>query len=139
MNWVYKIQEAIDYIEASLLEEITIDAVGKAINYAPSSFHNLFSAITGYSIGEYIRFRRLSCAADELEEGELTVTEIAFKYGYETVEAFSKAFKRLFSCSPSQYKASSNYHKFHPIKIDIRLWGGFSAISPAGFLVSFSL
>lgn len=62
MNWVDKVQEAIKYIEQNLLEEITVELVGRAINYAPSSFQNLFSAITGYSIGEYIRFRRLSCA-----------------------------------------------------------------------------
>ena len=58
MNWVDKIQEAVEYIEQNLFEEITIESVGKAINYSPSSFQNLFSAITGYSIGEYIRFRR---------------------------------------------------------------------------------
>ena len=126
MSWVEKIQEAVEYIEANLLDSIDIDSVGKAINYAPSSFQNLFSAITGYSIGEYIRFRRLSCAADELEETDHTVTEIAFDYGYETVEAFSKAFKRLYGCSPSKYsKSSSGYQKFAPISIDFRVNGGF--------------
>ncbi len=126
MNWMNKIQEAIDYIEKNLLEDITAETVGRAINYAPSSFQNLFSAVTGYSIGEYIRFRRLSCAVDDLAEDMLSVTEISYKYGYETVEAFSKAFKRLFSCSPSKYmKSNSNYPKFSPINIDFRLYGGF--------------
>lgn len=126
MNWVDKIQEAIEYIEQNLLEEITIESVGKAINYAPSSFQNLFSAITGYSVGEYIRFRRLSCAIDDLADDKLSITEISLKYGYETVEAFSKAFKRLFNCSPSKYlKSNSCYQKFNSIKIDYRLWGGF--------------
>ena len=127
MSWVEKIQEAVEYIEANLLDSIDIESVGKAINYAPSSFQNLFSAITGYSIGEYIRFRRLSCAADELEETDHSVTEIAFDYGYETVEAFSKAFKRLYGCSPSKYsKSKSGYQKFAPISIDFRINGGFS-------------
>lgn len=126
MSWMNKIQEAINYIEEYLLEDITIETVGKAINYAPSSFQNLFSAVTGYSIGEYIRFRRLSCAVEDLAEEQLSITDISYKYGYETVEAFSKAFKRLFHCSPSKYlKSNANYPKFNPINIDFRLYGGF--------------
>jgi AraC family transcriptional regulator len=62
--WVDKVREAIDYIEGHLLEEISVETVGRAIHYAPSSFSGIFSAITGYSVGEYIRFRRLSWAAD---------------------------------------------------------------------------
>lgn len=127
MNWIYKIQDAIYYIEENLLDEITIESVGKAINYAPSSFQTIFSAVTGYSIGEYIRFRRLSCAVEDLAEDQLSITDISIKYRYETVEAFSKAFKRLFHCSPSKYMISNaNYPKFNPIKIEHRLYGGFS-------------
>ncbi|XMB85829.1 AraC family transcriptional regulator [Mycoplasmatota bacterium WC44] len=88
MSWITKIQEAIDYIEDNILDDITIESVGKAIYYSPSSFQILFSAITGYSIGEYIRFRRLSCAINDIENG-LSITEISFKYKYETPESFS--------------------------------------------------
>ena len=127
MAWIDKVQEAIEYIERNLLNEITIDSVGKAINYAPSSFQNLFSAITGYSIGEYIRFRRLSCAVDDLLNGNSSITDIAFKYGYENVESFSRAFKRLYNCSPSNFeKHTTKYQKFNPIVINFALRGGFS-------------
>lgn len=127
MNWLGKVQEAIEYIEENLFEEITVEAVGKAINYAPSSFQNLFSAITGYSIGEYIRFRRLTCACADISDGNLSITEIAFKYRYENLESFSRAFKRLFNCSPSNYKKDcSNYLKFNPIIINFEVRGGFS-------------
>lgn len=129
MSWIDKVQEAIGYIEDNLLEELTIESVATAINYAPSSFQNLFSAITGYSVGEYIRFRRLSSAIDDLAEDKLSITEISFKYGYETVEAFSKAFKRLFNCSPSKYlQINLNHKKFNPIVIDFKLQGGFSMV-----------
>ncbi|WP_055667900.1 helix-turn-helix domain-containing protein [Desnuesiella massiliensis] len=127
MTWVDKVQEAIEYIEVNLLNEITIESVGKAINYAPSSFQNLFSAITGYSIGEYIRFRRLACATDDLSEGNLSITDIAFKYRYENIESFSRAFKRLYNCSPSNFKKdNTDYLKFNPIVINFVLRGGFS-------------
>ena len=127
MAWIEKIQEAINYIEDNLFEAIFVESVSKAINYAPSSFSNFFSAVTGYSVGEYIRFRRLSCAADQLINEEASVTEMAFQCRYETVEAFSKAFKRLFNCSPSQFsKSKLKYRKFSPISINFLLKGGFS-------------
>ena len=127
MNWIEKIQEAINYIEKNLFELINVESVGKAINYSPSSFSSFFSAITGYSVGEYIRYRRLSCAAEKLVNEGASVTEMAFLCGYETPEAFSIAFKRLFGYSPSQFsKSEIKHYKFAPIFINFSLKGGFS-------------
>ena len=127
MHWIDKVQHAIEYIEDHLLDDINPASVAGAIHYAPSSFQNLFSAITGYSIGEYIRFRRLSRAAEELLENAQSVTEISMKYHYETIEAFSKAFKRLFDCAPSKYgKGGASLIKFNPIVINHHVKGGFS-------------
>lgn len=127
MIWIQKIQEAVNYIEDNLFEPITAESVGKAINYAPSSFSVFFSAVTGYSIGEYIRFRRLSWAAGQLAEKGAPVTDLAFSCGYETVEAFSKAFRRLFDCPPSRFsKSESKYLKFSPISINFLLKGGLN-------------
>jgi AraC-like DNA-binding protein len=127
MNWVNKVKEAIEYIEDNLLEDITVESIGRAINYAPSSFQNLFSAITGYSIGEYIRFRRLTSSIEDLSLGKLSITDIAFKYGYSNVESFSRAFKRMYNCSPSNFeKEKVNHIKFNPIVINFGLKGGFS-------------
>ena len=127
MIWVDKIQEAVDFIEQNLFEPINAEAVGAAINYAPSSFSNFFSAVTGYSVGEYIRFRRLSVAAERLSDGKTSVTGMAFECGFETVEAFSKAFRRLFGCAPSQFpKSGQKFLKFAPISIIFSLRGGFS-------------
>ena len=127
MFWVDKMQAAIDFIENNLFEPINTEVVGKAIHYAPSHFSGFFSAIVGYTVGEYIRFRRLSVAAEQLEKENATVTDMAFKCGYETIEAFSKAFKRLFGCAPSQYAKSGVSHpRFSPIAINFSLQGGFS-------------
>ena len=126
MIWIEKLQQAIDFIEGSLFEPINAEAVGRAINYAPSSFSNFFSAVTGYSVGEYIRFRRLSEAAQRLAKEEVTVTEMAFECGYETVEAFSKAFKRFTGYAPSQLaRSEAKYQRFSPITINFSLKGGF--------------
>ena len=128
MIWIEKIQEAINFIEQNLFEQINAETVGKAINYSTSSFSNFFSAVTGYSVGEYIRFRRLSIAAEQLVCKDISsVTEVALECGFETVEAFSKAFKRFFGYSPSQFAESeSKYRKFAPISINFSLEGGFS-------------
>ena len=125
--WVGKIEQAIKYIEANLFGQLNAESVGRAINYAPSSFSNLFSALTGYSVGEYIRFRRLSRAAELLVGEGATVTALALECGYETTEAFSKAFKNLFGCAPSQYAQSEHKHRrFSPISLNFTLNGGFS-------------
>jgi|GEM_PF-781576 len=127
MSWIDKIQEAIDYIEQHLHDELTIESIGNAINYAPSSFQSLFSAMTGYSISEYIRLRRLTCALCDIEDGRVSITDLAHEYGYETVEAFSKAFKRLFGYAPSKLlHSNSEIKKFLPIYIEYKLRGGFS-------------
>jgi len=124
--WIDKIQQAIDFIEGNLYEPINAEAVGRAINYAPSSFSNFFSAVTGYSVGEYIRFRRLTEAARRLAEEGVSVTDMAFECGYQTVEAFSKAFRRFTGCAPSQLlRSGSKFRRFSPITINFSLKGGF--------------
>ena len=125
MNWVGKIQEAIDFIESHLFEPINIETVGRAINYAPSSFANIFSAVVGYSVSEYIRYRRLSVAAELLANEKASVMDMAFKCGYEAVESFSRTFKRIFGYTPSQV-AEPTFKKFSPVTIKFNLNGGFS-------------
>ena len=124
MNWVDKVNESLDYIEDHLLEELTAEAVGRAVHYAPAALQSLFGAITGYTIGEYIRFRRLSQAVKALAAGKLSVTEAALEYRYETPEAFSKAFKRLFGMSPGKVDPAA-LQPFARIRVQAHVTGGF--------------
>lgn len=92
MGWVEAIQKAIDYIEKHLHEAITIEAVAKQANASVFHFQRTFAILTDISVAEYIRRRRLTLAAQELIASNCKIIDLPYKYGYETPEAFSKAF-----------------------------------------------
>lgn len=66
MNYIVELQKALDYIEDNLEEDIGYEKIAKEIGMSSFYFHRIFSAIIGISPTEYIRNRRLTCAADEL-------------------------------------------------------------------------
>ena len=101
MDWINGIQRAIDYTEEHLCEETDFEMIARQA--ASSSFHfqRIFSILCGYSLGEYIRMRRLTCAAEELQHSDAKVIDVALKYGYETPESFSRAFTRFHGITPS--------------------------------------
>lgn len=120
MNWLHDMNNALKHIEKHLLEDITLDEIAKTANASSSHFARMFSFATNMSVFEYIRLRRLTLAAADLKSNDDKIIELAYKYGYETPEAFSKAFKRLHGISPSKVK---EYR------------GGLQAIPPLSFSV----
>lgn len=124
MNWIQGIQRAIDYVEANITEEIDFEEVAKQA-YS-SSFHlqRVFSILCGFSLGDYIRMRRLSLAGEELSKGNAKIIEIAMKYGYDTPESFSRAFTRFHGIAPSEAKHSGNVRLFTPLSVKLTLTGG---------------
>lgn len=87
MDWISGIQQAINYTEEHLCEETDYDAIARQA--ASSSFHfqRVFSMICGFTLGDYIRMRRLSLAAEALQHGNDKIIDIALKYGYESPRA----------------------------------------------------
>lgn len=125
MNWLYTIKRSVDYIEENLLDDIDISRIAGKEFISPMYFDRAFSFITGYSISEYIRNRRLYLAAIDLYSTDLKVIECAFKYQYETPESFTKAFKRFHSLTPSECKKSiKKIRSFYPLVISIEVQGG---------------
>ena len=92
MDWITGMQKAIDYIEANLTEEIDYEKVAAQSFSSSYHFQRVFSILCGYTLGEYIRLRRLSLAGTELVTGKEKVIDIALKYGYDSPDSFSKAF-----------------------------------------------
>jgi AraC family transcriptional regulator len=94
-------QNAIDFIEKRLKDEINPEMIAKEACMSAFHFQRLFSIFFGISLGEYIRNRRLSLAAEEIRLTEKKVIEIALQYGYESSESFSRAFYRYYGITPS--------------------------------------
>lgn len=125
MNWVTGIQNAVDYIEAHLTENIDYDIVAAQSFSSAYHFQRVFSILCGFTIGEYIRNRRLSLAGAELATGNVKVIDIALKYGYENPDSFAKAFQRFHGVLPSQARNSScNLKSFSRLCFKISLEGG---------------
>ncbi|MBP3667282.1 MAG: helix-turn-helix domain-containing protein, partial [Clostridia bacterium] len=95
MDWITGMQKAIDYIEAHLTEEIDYERVAAESFSSSYHFQRVFSILCGYTLGEYIRLRRLTLAGAELAGGGVRVIDIAMKYGYDSPDSFAKAFQRF--------------------------------------------
>lgn len=113
MGWVESIQKAIDYIEEHLLEDLMIESISRQANASAFHFQRTFTILTEISIGEYIRRRRLTLAAQEISSTNGKVIDLAYKYGYDTPEAFSKAFRRQHGVSPSEARKYMGKLKFY--------------------------
>jgi len=125
MEWVCQLQKAVRYMEDHLLEDIHYEAVASHVYMSGYSFHRAFSLMAGMTANEYIRSRRLSLAAQDLQLNGLSVLDAALKYGYETPESFSKAFSRFHGCTPKQARTPGTpLRMFNPLSIKITLEGG---------------
>lgn len=124
MEWLTCIKSVINYIEDNIKEKLSIDDIAKKHYISTFYLQQGFQIMTGYSIGEYIRNRRLYLAALDLLNGN-KVIDVAFDYGYETPESFSKAFKRFHKVSPSLIKRNS-ITIFNPLSINVEIKGGKS-------------
>ena len=125
MDWITGMQKAIDYIEEHLTEEIDYEKVAAESFSSSYHFQRVFSILCGYTLGEYIRLRRLSLAGADLANGKEKVIDIALKYGYDSPDSFAKAFQKFHGITPSQARADGNMLKsFSRLSIKISLEGG---------------
>lgn len=127
MEWLHSINRAVEYIEAHLCEEISVEEVAAHVNSSYSNFARIFYLVTGVTLNEYIRNRRLSQAGCELWAADAKIIDIAMKYQYDTAESFSKAFSRFHGLTLSDAKKNGGVLEyFYPFTINISVQGGFS-------------
>ncbi len=104
MDWIQRLNEAIDYIEKNLDQEIDVEEAAKIAACTTFHFQRMFSYIAGVTLGDYIRKRRMTLAAFEMIQGEQKVIEIAAKYGYDSPTAFNRAFQAIHGIAPTGAK-----------------------------------
>ena len=117
--------EALDYIEAHLHEEIDYNKIERISGTSIYHFRRMFSFLSGMTLGEYIRHRKLSDATFDLLDKGMSVTETAFKYGYESVDGFSRAFRDWSGMKPSEVKQKKKLLKAFPkLSFQLTIQGG---------------
>jgi len=124
MDWFEGIQKAIDYIEENITEKIDYEEVAKRAYSSSFHFQRVFGIMCGFTLGEYIRRRRLTLAGNELLSKNMKVIDVAFKYGYETPESFSRAFYKFHGVMPSQVKHGCSLKSFSRFSVRLDLIGG---------------
>ena len=92
MDWIISLQLAINYLEEHILEDIDFGQMSINSNYSISYLQKIFTGICSISMSEYIRRRRLTLAGNDILLTNEKITDIAFKYGYDSLESFSRAF-----------------------------------------------
>lgn len=102
--YIQDIAIVINYIEEHLCDDLSLDQVAQTIYISPYHLHRVFHAMTGITIGEYVRKRRLSEAAKELQNSDRQILDIALEYQFTSQEAFTRSFKQSFNVTPASYR-----------------------------------
>lgn len=127
MGWMESIKEAIAFMEDNLTRNITIEDIAKKACISPFYFQRGFAMLCGFTVGEYLRKRRLSCAGDDLMHTKQKIIDIALIYGYDSPDSFTKAFTRFHGVTPSMVRKDGAMIKsFAPLKINFILKGGYT-------------
>ncbi|MCL2427182.1 MAG: AraC family transcriptional regulator [Oscillospiraceae bacterium] len=120
MDWLTRMNAAVSYIEENLVGDIDHDKLSKIACCSTNNFIRMFSFITDVSLSEYVRRRRLTLAALELQNSDIKVIDLAMKYGYDSPVSFSRAFQILHGVTPTEARTDGVMLKAYP-KITFKL------------------
>lgn len=116
-NYEQNIIRVCDYINQHLDDELTLDRLSAVSGFSKYHFHRVFSAYAGLNLIKFIQMSRLKRASFRLVfKADIKIIDIAFEAGFESAEAFSRAFKREFEQSPSEFRKSPKWQQWHKKK-----------------------
>ena len=118
-----ELNQAIDYIENHLSEDLSLEDISNFIGISDYHFRKVFYYLSGLSLSEYIKYRKLSEANKDLLDGE-SVTDVAFKYGYQSIDGFTRAFKSWSGSLPSEVTKTGVSKSFPKLSFYIDVKGG---------------
>jgi AraC family transcriptional regulator len=102
VDWFIRMKDALDLMERKIEERVDIEEIAQAAYVSPFHFQRMFHMLTGMTIAEYSRKRKLTLAAQELAMTSSKVLDVALKYGYDSPESFAKAFRKIHGIAPSE-------------------------------------
>lgn len=124
MEWIERLNEAIDYIEKHLTGGIDYEQLGRIACCSSYHFQRMFAYMAGVPLSEYIRRRKMSLAAVDLQGKEMKIIDVAGKYGYNSPTAFNRAFQSVHGIAPSAVKSGGvSVKSFPPITFKITVKG----------------
>ncbi len=124
MEWIERLNEAIAYIEEHLTEEIDYERLGKIACCSSYHFQRMFTYMAGVPLSEYIRRRKMSLAAVDLQSTGIKIIDVAGKYGYNSPTAFNRAFQSVHGIAPSAVKNKGvSVKSFPPVSFKIIVKG----------------
>ncbi len=125
MNALRALNDALSYIEDNLTDEISIKKMARIALCSEYHLQRMFSFLAGVTLSEYIRRRRLTLAAFEIANSTIRIIDIAFKYGYNSPDSFSRAFQELHGVTPSEARNSGTALKaYSPMTFQLSIKGG---------------
>ena len=124
MEWIERLNDAISYIEEHLTEEIDMNQLGRIACCSSYHFQRMFTYMAGVPLSEYIRRRKMSLAAVDLQGRGMKIIDVAGKYGYSSPTAFNRAFQSVHGIAPSSLKKEGvSVKSFPPITFKITVKG----------------
>ena len=124
MEWIDRLNDTINYIEEHLTDEIDYEQLGRIACCSSYHFQRMFAYMAGIPLSEYIRRRRMSLAAVDLQGRDMKILDVAGKYGYSSPTSFNRAFQSVHGVAPSAVKNEGiSVKSFPPITFKITIKG----------------
>ena len=121
---MHQFNQTMDYLEQQLTGEVDMKRFQQLSGYSYPLFSRIFSIMADMTLAEYLRNRRLSEAVTDLRGSTEKVIDIALKYGYESADAFSSAFKKFHGATPSEVRNGKPYRVFPRLQLSLKITGG---------------
>ncbi|MFS9016082.1 AraC family transcriptional regulator [Streptococcus cristatus] len=121
---MHQFNRTMEYLESKLDAEVDLQQFQQLSGYSYALFSRLFSILADMTLEEYLRNRRLSEAVTDLRERSEKVIDIAMKYGYESADAFSAAFKKFHGTTPSEVRNGKPYRVFPRLQLSLKITRG---------------
>lgn len=125
MEWLKNLSAAIEYIENNLDNDISYEEAARIACCSTYYFQRIFSYVSGISLSEYIRRRRMTQAAFELQRTDMKVLDVALKYGYTSPTSFNRAFQSVHNITPAAAKNMGSMLNAYPaVQLSVKVTGG---------------